>query len=106
MIWDGVETDVTASKQAEEALRESEKRYSAIHNNAPFAIVLVKLPEGTISEINEAGEKMFEYSRQEIIGKTPVELGVVVDVESRARMHKEIDKHDFVRGWETRYRTR
>ena len=49
------------------ALLESEKRYSAIVNNAPEPVLVIK--NGTVVFINEAGVRDAGYPREEILGK-------------------------------------
>lgn len=87
-------------EQAREALRESQDLYSAIHKLAPFTIALLTFPEGVIVEVNDAYEKMFGYSREEAVGKTPVELGTSADLEARVRLYDEIARTGSAHDWE------
>jgi two-component system cell cycle sensor histidine kinase/response regulator CckA len=60
-----VARDVTAHKQAEEALRESEEKYRSLFENLQDAIFLTR-PDGSILEVNQAACKMFGRSADEI----------------------------------------
>lgn len=60
--------DVTARKEAEEALRASEQRKAAILATALDAIITVD-HTGRITEFNPAAEAIFGYSRDEAIGQ-------------------------------------
>jgi two-component system sensor histidine kinase UhpB len=53
--------------RAEEALRESEKKYRSLMNGASDAIVLVD-PQGTITEVNQRAEDLLGYSEAELLG--------------------------------------
>ncbi len=98
--------DMTWRKLADAALRESEERFSALFKKAPFAAALARMPGGVLADINEACEDMLGISRDEVIGKTTLELGVVVAPEERARIYEEVRVHGAARGVEARYRTR
>ena len=78
--------DITERKRAEEALRESEQKFSILFEKATFAISLSRMPDGVIVDVNEAFEKIFGYTKQEAIGKTSLELGINPDAEGRARI--------------------
>lgn len=95
--------DLELSKKA---LRESKDRYVSIHDHAPFAISLMRSPEGTITEVNASWEKMFACSREEAIGRTAEELGLIGDVDAQRRMYQEMQAQGWVRNWEISYRTR
>ncbi|MCX4239817.1 PAS domain-containing sensor histidine kinase [Paraliomyxa miuraensis] len=68
-----------------QALRQSEERCAEVFDRAPFALALVRLPDGVLVSVNEAMCRMLERSRQEAIGKTSTELGIG-DPTTRARV--------------------
>jgi PAS domain S-box-containing protein len=98
--------DITERKQAEEALRKSEETFSVIFNKAPFAAALAGLPDGAYVEVNEEFERMFGYTRQELVGKTSLELGMYPDPEVRARSAAMFREQGFVRNLDMRLQTR
>jgi PAS domain S-box-containing protein len=59
--------DVTDRKKAEQALRESEKKYKDLFENAREAILTVDL-EGRITEVNKLVEE-YDFKKEELIGK-------------------------------------
>jgi len=97
--------DITEITLAAERARESEQKYSVIYDRAPFAIALIKDPDGTLAAVNDAWEKMFGYRRHEAIGKTSLELGLASDPDGRARMYVEMQETGSVRDWELAYST-
>jgi PAS domain S-box-containing protein len=65
----GTVQDITDKKQAESALRESEERLRSIVGMAPDGIIVID-EEGLIQSINPAGERMFGYASDELIGRS------------------------------------
>lgn len=64
----GTLSDITPLKLAVEQLQASEKRYQAITQTAPTAIILLGA-EDRVSYWNPAAERIFGYSRQEALGR-------------------------------------
>jgi PAS domain S-box-containing protein len=65
--------DITERKKAEEALRRSEDRYRSILEAAPDAVVISN-SEGKIVLVNTQAERMFGYSREELLGRDTASL--------------------------------
>jgi PAS domain S-box-containing protein len=98
--------DISERKRAEEALRASEEKFAAIYDHAPYAIALMRHPEGTLAAVNAAWERMFGFDRAEALGRTAVDLGLVPDLPGRTRMYAEVARTGSVRGFELAYATR
>jgi PAS domain S-box-containing protein len=81
--------DVTDRKKAEEALRESEQKFILLFQKAGFGVVLATSTEGVFVDVNEAAERMFGYSREEVIGRTSLDLGLYPDPSVRSRIYAE-----------------
>jgi PAS domain S-box-containing protein len=64
---EGVVIDITERKQAEEALKESEKQYSALVGNLTDAVFLFK--DGLITWCNDRIEEIYGYPKEELLGK-------------------------------------
>ena len=64
----GVIADITHSKQAEQALRESEEKYRSIFEAAGNLILVIDR-DGVIVDCNRRIEPMLGYRREEIVGE-------------------------------------
>ena len=60
--------DVTARKQAQDALQESEARFRTLMEQSPVATQVFSL-DGTLVDANKAAEKLFGYSTPALIGR-------------------------------------
>ncbi|TAJ94202.1 MAG: PAS domain S-box protein [Gammaproteobacteria bacterium] len=98
--------DITERKRAEEAMRDSETKFSVLFDQAPFAAALFRLPEGAIVEANEAFTEVFGYSREEVLGRTTTELGFEPDPKTRVRMIAEFRNYGFSRAREVTLRAK
>src|SRR5271165_1040156 len=61
-----------ARKQAEDALRESETRFRTFVDHAGDALFVLDLEHRTIIDLNRAACDSLGYTRQELVGKTPL----------------------------------
>jgi PAS domain S-box-containing protein len=65
--------DITARKEAEMKLRESEERFRILIENAPGAITLLG-SDGTLKFISASTERVMGYRPQEALGANPAEF--------------------------------
>jgi PAS domain S-box-containing protein len=69
----GTGSEITARKNMETRLRESERRFRAVMDNAPFVIAL-KDAEGRYLAVNRAWQDLTGVSSDEAVGKLPNEV--------------------------------
>jgi PAS domain S-box-containing protein len=71
-----LEREIEERKRIEEALKQSEERFfKAFHIN-PSALALTIAPDYHYVEVNDSWLKLFEYSREEVIGRNSRELNL------------------------------
>ncbi len=62
--------DITERKQAEEALRISNRKFSSIFTASPNAIIISSLNERRILDVNDKCIQLSGYSREELVGQS------------------------------------
>jgi len=98
--------DITDRLQAEQALRESEQKYSRAFRNSPDAVTITRMADGRIIEANEGFRRIFGYAPEEVVSRTTLELRLWGNPSDRGRVLQELQTTGFVRDWEMPFRTR
>ncbi|HEY5885574.1 MAG TPA: sigma 54-interacting transcriptional regulator, partial [Pyrinomonadaceae bacterium] len=101
-----VHTNVTDRKQAEQALRESEERFSKAFRANPQPMTISTLAEGRYLDVNDAFLEVSGYTRAEVIGHTSLELGIWERPENRLDFLRKINERGSVVNFESRFRTK
>jgi len=81
---------ITERERAEKALRESEEKFSAAFRASPIALVIATL-DGKYVEMNQAFCELLGYSREELLGKTAVDIGIF-NAETREEWAKAVKR--------------
>lgn len=106
-ILEGFIQDVTERKQADEALREAERRYRSIFENAIEGIYQSTPSDGYLA-VNPALARMYGYdSPQELISTLrDIDHQVYVDPQRRLEFKRLMAKHGVVTNFESRVHRR
>ncbi len=81
----GIGRDITGRKLAEDRLRISEEKFHQSFHTAPLLASLSRCEDGRLMEVNEGYCEALEYTREQVIGRTSLELGILRS-EDRARL--------------------
>jgi len=100
-----VSHDITESKGAEQALRDSEMKFATAFQASPMVLTMVELASGRFIEVNQAFERISGYPRSEALGKTSLELGLWSPADRAAHV-AELQRNGFVRGKLLTFRVR
>ncbi|WP_161883545.1 PAS domain S-box protein [Deinococcus alpinitundrae] len=75
----GFQNDVTAREEAQAEQRASEERFSRVFEASPIAIVVSHLRSGQYLDVNPEFLLQSGYRREEVIGRTALDLGFWTD---------------------------
>ena len=82
-----VAVDVTESRRAEQAHRESEELYRQLFELESDAIVLVDRESGQLLAANQAASSLYGYSREELLSMNRTDLSAEAEKTIEATMH-------------------
>jgi PAS domain S-box-containing protein len=89
--------DIEQRKQAEQQLQESEEKFSKVFSLAPIGMTISSLSDGRFIDINEAGERLSGYPRDEVVGRSSAQFTIWASAEERAQVIGEVLKKGVVR---------
>ncbi|MDC0335966.1 sigma 54-interacting transcriptional regulator [Pseudodesulfovibrio sp.] len=69
-----VTKDITAQRQSEVGLAESEKRYRSVYEAARDAIIMLDRNDGSILDCNAAARRLYGYTAKDMLGLTIQDL--------------------------------
>ncbi len=91
-------------RKTERELRESEEKFAKAFRRSPLAFTLVSLVDYRFIEANETFQRWTGWQREEVIGHTPLELGLWVDVNQRFAFIQQVREEGAVRETEFIFR--
>jgi PAS domain S-box-containing protein len=96
----GTQRDITEQKRAEAAMRESEERFAKAFHASPDALSISRIADGVILEVNDSFVSLFGFDRDELIGKSTLELDIYVDAAARGHALEILEKNGRIRDFE------
>jgi diguanylate cyclase (GGDEF)-like protein/PAS domain S-box-containing protein len=89
--------------QMEVALAESEERYRKAFHNSPDAVIITRLSDGQIVDINNGFERITGWHRDEVLGRTVAELKLWLHPTERSVIVAELQQHGRLSNMEAEY---
>lgn len=80
-----IHTDITDKQN-------SEQKFATIFQHIPICTNLTRYSDGKFSDVNDAFLNVIGYSREEVVGKTSLELNLWVSPETRAKIVANLTK--------------
>ena len=96
--------DITENKKAEEALRDSEEKFSKAFMTSPYAISITNPKDGNFIEVNDAFTLISGYTREEVLINSSIGLEIWVKENDRKRVISDLLKGIEVAGKELKFK--
>jgi PAS domain S-box-containing protein len=97
---------ITERKQAEVALRDSEERFAKAFKSNPQPMSLSTLEEGRYIDVNESFLDMSGYTRDEVVGRTSLELRAWETPTDRVPFARRLKEQGAIHNMEAKFRTK
>ncbi|NTW33385.1 MAG: PAS domain S-box protein, partial [Bacteroidetes bacterium] len=100
--FQGITRNVTEQKQIEDALLESEEKYSKAFKTSPYAITITSVEDGKFIEVNDVFTLITGFTREEAIADTFVSFDIWVDLKNREQVislllaNKDVKDKEFL----------
>lgn len=98
--------EITYRKQAEKAMRESEERFRQIFESIPDLVILAKLEDGAIIDVNRAFEAETGIARSEALGRNSEQLGLWTEHAQRETLRSMLLSRGEINNFEDSFRVR
>jgi PAS domain S-box-containing protein len=102
-MW-AIVRDISERKAVAEALGRAEEKYSLAFQASPDWCAITTMEEGVFVEVNKAFERLSGFGREEVLGKSVLELGIWDRPEERLRLVDLLRRQGTVLNVEARFR--
>lgn len=102
----GVSTDVTAHHRTEEALGQSEARFSKAFQASPAALTISTVADGRYLYVNDAYLRLLGYGREELVGHRSTDFPFWPTPDSRSKAIRQLSEAGSVRDVPLRVKTK
>ncbi|MFA5011818.1 MAG: PAS domain S-box protein [Ignavibacteria bacterium] len=84
-------------------LRDSSEDFKLLFNSSPDDVLLTKIENGMIVDANAGFTKIMGFEREEVIGKSMVDLNIWEDIEERKKFIQRIIEKGYCENFEVRF---
>jgi len=94
----GFNTDITQKIMADEELNISKDMFEKAFNNTPNIILISNIKTGLISDVNKTFQTTLKYKKEDVVGKTALDIGLWHNLDDRKKYIEDIGKYGHIDG--------
>jgi len=98
--------DLEPRRRAEEALRQSEERFSTAFKLAPVPMMLSSLDGNRILNVNHAFLQITDWDLEAVVGRMPADIELWESGATRREIERKVGESGSFRGYELKLKTR
>ncbi|HNB87265.1 MAG TPA: PAS domain S-box protein [Anaerolineales bacterium] len=102
----GVIQDITDTKTAEQILHKSEIRLATVFRVSPISMAITRMKDNCLMDVNEAWEEITGYRKEEVIGRSVLEINSWADAAERQQLVTLLRNRRNVQNFEFKLRHR
>ncbi|MEI6154922.1 MAG: PAS domain S-box protein, partial [Deltaproteobacteria bacterium] len=103
--WNGIPVLFGVSKNISQ-LKQSEEKFSRAFHSSSVSMAISTMDDGCFLDVNETFLTTMGFSREDVIGKTSIELGIFINLENRTETHRIVKETGRARNVEVQVRTK
>ncbi len=98
--------DITEETERKETILKSENKFNKIFELSPIGILIADLYSGKIIDLNQSFERMFEWEKSEIVGKTTLEINFWISNSEKLSYVRNLIKNHEVKDFNVKMKTK
>jgi len=104
--YDELKNEVQERRLAEEALEQSTTLFRTVFETSPDAVVITRIEDSIIVDLNAGFTAYTGYDRGEVIGRSVFDIDIWKDLDQRKALLDAVFEKGFAHNWEADLRTK
>jgi len=85
-------------------VQESEERFRLAFTTSPDSLIITRMTDSMYVDVNEGYTRLFGFSREDVLGKSPLDIGIWVDLDDRRKLLSGLQENGYIDNLEVRIR--
>jgi two-component system CheB/CheR fusion protein len=104
-LFYGILLDVDKQKRMRDRVETSERKLKTLFKATPDILSIMRVETGVFVDVNDAFETITGYNRDQVLGKTTLDIGLVPDSAQRKTFYRDLNQNGEIHDFELTIRT-